>query len=195
MKVETISIPADEFNRISRDASIIELNNIHANSWQVTIDNNLSYANPNGNAVLRLYDDLIPDKFLEIGMGSPPDEKFWIAAKVPKEGYVVVHNKLERGWPPDAKINVSYTVKAGMTVNNGERIVVSNIDIGQFSIDSYSVHGMEGSTDPPAVNSGNMIVEILSGDPTQNIYHLMPFIVTAVVGALAGLLFLTKKRS
>ena len=56
-----------------------------------------------------------------------------------------------------------------MTVNNGARIVVTNLDIGKFVVDSYSVHGMEGSTDPPAVNAGSLTLEILSGDPAKNI--------------------------
>jgi len=82
-----------------------------------------------------------------------------------------------------------------MTVNNGLRIVVSNLDIGVFAIDSYCVHGMESSTDPPAVNTGSLKMEFLSGDPGESIYHLFPFYVTAVVAAIVGILFLTKKRS
>ena len=55
--IDTIEIPSDEFNVVLRDTSVIPLNDIHAVSWQVTIDNNLLYANPEGNAVLRLYDE------------------------------------------------------------------------------------------------------------------------------------------
>ena len=54
---------------------------------------------------------------------------------------------------------------------------------------------MESSTDPPAINSGSMIVEFLSGDPAQNVLAFFPFYVTAAVGLLVGILFLTKKRS
>ena len=63
-----------------------------------------------------------------------------------------------------------------MTVNNGARIVVTNLDIGKFVVDSYSVHGMEGSTDPPAVNSGSMVIEILSGDPSKNALASLPIL-------------------
>lgn len=196
LRINTVEIPFFEFNKISRDATITELEDIHAISWQVTIDNNLVYANPNGNAVLRVYDNAEPEKFIEVGMGSQPDEKFWIAVQIPQEeGYVVVHRALERGWVPSSKVILSYTDRSGLTVNNGERIVVSNLDIGVFAIASYSVFGMESSTDPPAVNSGVMIVEFLSGDPSQNVFALFPFIVTAAVGVLAGTLYLTKKRS
>lgn len=195
LKINTVDIPWFEFNKIARDTSIIELSDIHAVSWQVTVDNNLAYANPNGNAVLRFYDTEISDKFIEIGMGANPDEKFWVAVQLPKEGYVVVHSKLERGWIPEAKVIASYTERGGLTVNNGERIVVTNLDVGQFVIDSYSTHGMEGSTDPPATNSGIMQVEFLSGNPSENIFSLFPFFLTAAIGGLAGALYLTKKRS
>jgi hypothetical protein len=164
-------------------------------SWQVTIDNNLLYANPDGNAVLRLYDKDDPTKLVEVGMGAKPHEKFWVAVQTHKEGYVVVHSNLERGWSPAAKIIVSYTERAGLTVNNGARIVVSNLDIGLFAIGSYSVHGMESSTDPPAVNSGKMILEFLSGDPAKNAYAMFPFYLAAGIGVLVGTLYLTKKRS
>jgi len=193
--LDTIEIPADQFNRILRDAPVVMLDDIHAVSWQVTIDNNLLYANPNGNAVLRIYDHETHDEFIEVGMGSQPDNKFWVAVQTPKEGYIVVHKDLDRGWYPQAKSIVSYTDRAGLTVNNGARIVVTNLDIGTFAIDSYSVHGMEGSSEPPAVNSGSMIIEFLSGDPAKNTFALLPFGIAAGIGIIVGVLFLTKKRS
>ena len=54
---------------------------------------------------------------------------------------------------------------------------------------------MESSTDPPAVNSGSMVIEILSGDPSKNVLALFPFYVAAGIGVIVGALFLTKKRS
>ena len=193
--IDNIEIPAQEFNRVLRDAPVIALDDVHAVSWQVTIDNNLFYSNPNGNAVLRVYDQESDDEFIEVGMGSHPDNKFWVAVTTPEEGYVVVHRDLDRGWYPEAKSIISYTERAGMTVNNGARIVVTNLDIGKFGVDSYSVHGMESSTDPPAVNSGRMAIEIMSGDPSKNALALFPFYVAAGIGVIVGALFLTKKRS
>lgn len=193
--INNIEIPSDEFNRIQRGAPIVKLDEVHAVSWQVTIDNNLLYANPNGNAVLRLYDAETHDEFIEVGMGSYPDNKFWVAVQTPKEGYVVVHRDLDRGWYPQAKSIVSYTDRAGLTVNNGARIVVTNLDIGVFAIDAYSTYGMEGSTEPPAVNSGSMLVEFLSGDPSKNVFALFPFFVSAGIAAIVGFLFITKKRT
>jgi hypothetical protein len=194
--IDTIEIPAEEFNRVLRDAPIIPLDDVHAISWQVTIDNNLLYANPNGDAVLRIYNqDLSATEFIEVGMGSQPDNKLWVAVKTPKEGYIIVHRDLDRGWYPEAKVLISYTDRAGLTVNNGGRIVVTNLAIDVFAFDSYSVHGMEGSTDPPVANSGSMIVEFLSGDPAKNIFSLYPFFLAIGLFAIVGVLILTKKRS
>lgn len=192
--IDTIEIPFNEFNKISRDAIVVDLENDHAISWQITIDNNLVYANPDGNGVFKFYDKN-SDKFVEIGMGAPPHEKFWVAANTEREGYVVVQSDLERGWYPATKIIISYTERGGLTVNNGARITVSNLNIGSFEIDSYSVFGMEGSSDPPAAKSGSMIVEFLSGDPAENVFAFFPFYIAAALGILVGALILTKKRS
>lgn len=193
--IDTIEIPSDEFNTVLREAPVRMLDKVHSVSWQVTIDNNLLYANPSGNAVIRFYDQESDDEFIEVGMGSQPDYKYWVAVQTPDEGYVVVHRALERGWNPSAKSIVSYTDQAGLTVNNGVRIVVTNLDIGVFAIDSYSVYGKEGSTDPPAVNSGTLTMEFLSGDPSKNAFAMFPFYVAAGVGVIVGVLFLTKKRN
>jgi hypothetical protein len=193
--IDTLEILSDKFNVILRDAPTIILDDVHSVSWQVTIDNNLIYANPEGNAVLRLYDEQTADEFIEIGMGPQPDNKFWVAVQTPKEGYVVVHRDLDRGWYPEAKSIISYTDRAGLTVNNGARIVVTNLDIGQFAINSYSVHGKQGSTDPPAINSGSMIIEFLSGDPAKNTFALFPFYMAAGVGSIVIVLLLITKRS
>ena len=192
--IETIEIPFYDFNTISRDATKVDLGNTHAISWQITIDNNLVYNNPEGNAVTKFYDKN-SDKFIEIGMGAPPDEKFWVAVNTEKEGYVVVQSDLERGWYPQTKQIVSYTESGGLTVNNGARITVSSLNIGSFEIDSYSVYGMQGSTEPPATNSGSVIIEFLSGDPSKNVFALFPFYLAAAIGIIVGILFLTKKRS
>ena len=192
--LHTTEIPYHEFNKIANDAQIIELDKTHSVSWQITIDNKLLYANPNGNAVIRFYDATIPEKFIEIGMGSPPDEKFWVAAWLPENGYVVVHNRLERGWIPNQMIVAAYTDNAGLTINNGERIVVSNLDIENFAISAYSVYGMESSTDPPALNSGNLVVGFISGNPAENPLSMLPFVISGIIGIIIAILLILKKR-
>jgi len=196
MFLETIEISPSDFNTVARDSAIIILEKPHTISWQVTIRNDLVYGNPNANAVIRFYEFENLEKFIEIGMGSKPDEKFWLAVQIPDEvGYVVVHSKLERGWVPESTPILAYTERAGLTVNNGERIVLSNLDIENFKIGSYSVYGMESSSDPPAITSGTFKMEIMSGDPAENKLHLFPFFLAGGLGVIVAVLLITKKRN
>jgi len=140
LKIEDVEIQFNDFNLVARDSIFVELDTIHAISWEITLDNNLLYNNPTGNAVVRFYDANIEDKFIEIGMGSPPDKKYWVAVQIPdEEGYVVIHSKLERGWSPETKTILVYSERAGLTVNNGLRIITSNLDIESFMVKGYSV--------------------------------------------------------
>ncbi len=128
-------------------------------------------------------------------MGSQPDEKFWVAVQLDEAGYVVIHQKLERGWIPYSNAVIAYTERSGLTINNGERIVVSNLDIGIFNIGSYATYGMESSTDPPAINSGSLVLDFMSGDPAENQIHLFPFFLAGGLGVIVAILLVTKKRS
>jgi len=195
LSMVNIDIDYNDFNIPSRDQVIIPFADIHDVSWQVNLVNELLYGNPNGNGVIRFYDATIEDKFIEIGMGSPPDKKFWIAVQLPEEGYVVIHDKLDRGWLPGAKVILAYSDTAGLTVNNGERIVLSNLDIEEFEIQAYSVWGMEASQDPPATTDGYLNLEILSGDPKEGPLHMFPFIIVGCIGIGIVILLATKKRS
>lgn len=192
--IDQLEIQSGDFNKVARDTIKVSTKDLHESSWQITIDNNLIYANPNGNAVVRFYDHENPEKFIEVGMGANPNYRFWASVQTPKEGYVLVKNYDDRGWNPATKVLLSYTDIAGLSINNGERIVISNLDVGKFSIDSYSVFGMESSTDPPATSSGSLLIELMSGDPSKNIFHLYPFYITAGIAVIVGVLFLVTKR-
>ena len=200
LSMVNIDIDYNDFNKTARDQVIIPFDDIHDVSWQVNLVNELLYGNPSGNGVIRFYDATIDDKFIEIGMGSPPNKKFWIAVQLPDdEGYVVVHDKLDSGWSTNAeknaKVILAYSDTAGLTVNNGERIVLSNLDIHEFEIKSYSVWGMEGSQDPPATTAGYLNLEILSGDPKEGPLHMFPFMLVGCIGVGLVILLVTKKRS
>jgi hypothetical protein len=54
---------------------------------------------------------------------------------------------------------------------------------------------MESSTDPPAINSGSLKMEFMSGDPTKNQYALFPFFLAGGVGIIVAILLVTKKRN
>ncbi len=195
LMLQETEIPYHEFNKVSRDLVIVEFDIAHEGSWQAELQNNLLYGNPDGNAVIRIYDAQTTDKFFEIGMGSHPINKYWIAAQVPETGYVMLHTNYENGWVQGKPTKITYSEQNGLTVDNGLRTVLSNLDISPFTIKSYSVYGMEGSTDPPAVTSGEYYVKILSADYGENPLSIFPFVVTGIIGLIVVVLIISKKRS
>lgn len=193
--IKQTEIPYFEFNKVRGDAVIVEFGEIHANSWQAELHNDLLYGNPDGDAVIRIYDSEIANKFFEIGMGSHPRYSYWIAADVPETGYVLLYSSYENGWAPGKPTKITYSEQGGLTVDNGLRTVLSNLDISPFAIKSYSVHGMKGSTDPPAVTDGIFTVKIISADYSENSLSLFPFVVTGIIGVGVIVLIISKKRS
>jgi hypothetical protein len=191
---ETV-IPYSDFNKVLRDTVIVDFENLHAGSWQAELHNDLLYGNPYGNAVIRVYSAESADKFFEVGMGSHPNLSYWVAAQVPETGYALLYQSFEKGWAPGKSTKLTYSEQSGLTVDNGLRTVMSNLDISPFTIKSYSVHGMEGSTDPPATTSGIYTVKIISADYGENPLSAFPFIVTGVLGLVVVILIISKKRS
>ena len=128
-------------------------------------------------------------------MGSHPDYKYWVAAQVPETGYVLVHSDNENGWVKGMETSIKYSEQHGRSVSNGQRTVISNLDISPFTIKSYSAHGMESSSDPPAMTSGIFIIKIISADYGENPFSIFPFVLTGIIGAVISILVLTKRRS
>jgi len=193
--IQQTEIPYSEFNKVKSNTVIVDFENIHAGSWQAELHNDLLYGNPDGDAVIRIYDLDTPEKFFEIGMGSHPRYSYWIAADVPETGYVLLYSAYENGWAPGNPTKITYSEQNGLTVDNGLRTVLSNLDISPFAIKSYSVHGMKGSTDPPAVTDGVFTVKIISADYGENPLSIFPFVVTGIIGAGVIILIFSKKRS
>ena len=54
---------------------------------------------------------------------------------------------------------------------------------------------MEGSTDPPSANAGNVKMELISGNPSENPIIFVPFYVVGGIGIVVAILLVTKKRS
>ena len=195
LSMAKFDIPWNEFNIPARDSVIVPFDEIHETNWEVNLQNRILYGNPEGTAVVRLHDANVEDKFIEIGMGGIPNRPFWVAVQLPEEGYVVVHNKLDRGWPGHSKVILSYSDTAGLTINNGERIVITNLDVEGFAIKAYSVWGMKGSQDPPATTDGYINFEVISGDPKDGPLHMFPFYLVGALGCVVAFLLFTKKRN
>src|SRR5574340_706175 len=189
-----VDVPANAFNVVKTDATVFRLAHEHATNWELEIQNKLIYENPNGTAVIRLYEDLTQQKYIEIGMGSPPDHRFWISVNTPQDGYFLIHDDKTDGWTPGQVVTVSHSSNSGLSVSVGPDVKVDRLDIAGFTVRAFTVYGMDSATDPPAVNSGNMTLSFVSGNPSANPIFYMPTILLVGIGALIVVLMKTKKR-
>ncbi len=193
-RYDSLQVPYSAFNVYSKNATLFKLDHEHITNWELEMQNKLHYAN-SGNAVVRLYEDIHTPKFIEIGMGGPPDYRFWVAVNTPEDGYFMIHDEKQVGWTPDKLITATHSSSGGLTVSVGEKEAVSNLDVAGFTMREFTVSGMNSASDPPPVDSGALTFSILSGDPSQNIIFYMPFMVLAVIVVLIVVLLKTKKRT
>ena len=194
-RYDSLQVPYTAFNVYSKNATLFKLDHEHVTNWELEMQNKLQYTNQEGNVVVRLYEDINTPKFIEIGMGGPPDYRFWVAVNTPEDGYFMIHDEKKIGWTPDKLITATHSSSGGLTVSVGSKEAVSNLDVAGFTMREFTVSGMNSASDPPPVESGALTFSILSGDPSQNIIFYMPFMVLAVTVALIVVLLKTKKRS
>lgn len=194
-RYDSIQVPYTAFNVNSKNATLFKLDHEHVTNWELEMQNKLQYTNQEGNVVVRLYEDIHTPKFIEIGMGGPPDYRFWVAVNTPEDGYFMIHDEKKIGWTPDKLITATHSSSGGLTVSVGSKEAVSNLDVAGFTMREFTVSGMNSASDPPPVESGALTFSILSGDPSQNIIFYMPFMVLAVTVALIVVLLKTKKRT
>jgi len=194
-RYDSLQVPYTAFNVYSKNATLFKLDHEHVTNWELEMQNKLQYTNQEGNVVVRLYEDINTPKFIEIGMGGPPDYRFWVAVNTPEDGYFMIHDEKKIGWTPDKLITATHSSSGGLTVSVGSKEAVSNLDVAGFTMREFTVSGMNSASDPPPVESGALTFSILSGDPSQNIIFYMPFMVLAVTATLIVVLLKTKKRA
>jgi hypothetical protein len=191
---DVVDVPFNAFNVVKNAATVFRLAHEHITNWQLEIQNKLVYENPNGNAVIRLYEDLSKQKYIEIGMGSPPDYRFWVAVNTPQDGYFLIHDDKINGWSPDKVVTVTHSSNSGLSVSAGSSVKVDSLDVAGFTVRAFTVYGMSSTTDSPAINHGDATLSFVSGNPSENPIFYMPTILLVGVGALIVILLKTKKR-
>ncbi|MDE1763955.1 MAG: hypothetical protein KGH88_06890, partial [Thaumarchaeota archaeon] len=134
------------------------------------------------------------EKFIEVGMGSPPDHRLWVAVNTPDEGYFLIHQEKTGGWSPGQIVTVQHTSNGGLSASIGQQVLVDNLDVAGFTVRDITASGLDSASDPPTASSGSVTVSIVSGNPADNPIFYMPFIVVAVTGVSIVVLLKTKKR-
>ncbi len=191
---DSVEVPWGAFNVVRDNETVIKLPHEHVTNWQLTIENKLNYSNSNGSAIIRLYEDPKVAKFIEIGMGAPPNHRLWMAVSTPEDGYFILHEAKTNGWSPGQIVTVQHSSNGGLSASINQDVLVDNLDVNGFTVRDIAVAGLDSVNDPPSTSGGSVAINIVSGDPAANPIFYMPFIVVGVTGVLIGVLIKTKKR-
>jgi hypothetical protein len=193
-KSDRLVIPFSAANTGMSNKAYYEFKDEHRANWIISINNYLIY-NPSkadANVIIRFLNNFNKDEFLEVGMSSKSNT-LWFAVSKEQTGYTVMYRNTN-SWFQDRQIMLTYAQGDRLSVNNGQRIIVDRLNIGQFAIKGIEVFST--IDDPTTSNTvgGQIVMDIISGNPLDNPIMSVPFIVTAVVAAVVILLLKTRRR-
>ena len=133
------------------------------------------------------------ERFVEVAMLSPPSHKLWVAVANEQVGYMRMYENPD-SWFNDKPITTSFVQNDRLSINNGQRIIVDRLRIGEFTLGTIEVYGRDGADADVSAFSGEIVIDILSGNPLDNPITFIPAVAVAVaVGALVTLLVIKKR--
>jgi len=191
---ERLVIPFNAANSSKSKPAYYEFKQEHIANWIINIGNYLIYNpnNENANVIIRFINNYNTKEFLELGMASK-DNMLWFAVSKEQTGYTTMYKNVN-AWFQDKQVMLTYAQGDRLSVNNGQRIIVDRLSIGQFAIKSIEVFS---SMDDPNMSSsvgGQLIIDIVSGNPLDNPIMSIPFIVTGAVAGIVLILLKTRRR-
>lgn len=193
-KDETFVIPYQAANRDNRNPYVYKYDQPKGLDWIFTIDDKLSYLPGNQSKVVITIKEAAPStKFLQLFMyGDGAQKKFVVAVNVPDSGYQIIDTEQ---WVSQDFVTVTMSDNSGLSVANGQRIVVDRLDVQGLNPASIEVYGKDESTAPPNAYAGTLGMTILYGSPADSPVYYVPAAVMVGVGVLMGVLLYKKKRT
>ncbi len=191
---ERLVIPFNAANTARSNPTYYEFKYEHIANWIVNISNYLIY-NPNNsdaNVIIRFINNYNKDEFLELGMAGK-DNMLWFAVSKEQTGYAVMY-KNANSWFQDKQIMLTYAQGDRLSVNNGQRIIVDRLNIGQFGVKGIQVFSSMNDPNTSSVIAGQLLIDIVSGNPLDNPIMSIPFIVTGAVVGIVLILLKTRRR-
>ena len=168
-----------------------------APNWILSIRNNLSYtAEPGVKTVIKIQEPAPSQKYIEVIMFGDKSRKFLVSVNTPDTGYYRIYDGNLGGWSTENPITVEHHTNGGLSVSDGKRNVVDELNLQGFTASSIVVYGNDdaGSTFQNA-NGGNISFQILYGDFKDSPLYIVPAAIMIGVGGLIGGLLIFKKRS
>lgn len=195
-KVESITIPYTAANAERTHPEHYFFPSTHVANWIVEIRNELVYDPDNADAkvVLRLKEKPEDIRFVEIAMLAEPSRAFHLAFVNEQVGYMQLTGT-EDSWLSDRAVMVSFIENDRLSVNSGQRNVMDRLRIGPFDLNAVEVYGKDTADSADNAIGGELILDIVSGDPLENPVMMVPLILLAAVGGTIITLLKVKKRT
>jgi hypothetical protein len=164
-------------------------------NWILTIQNNMSYAvRQDAKTIVKLQEPPPSEKFIEIAMFGDVSKKFWAAVNTHEAGYVRVYESNNDGWSRDQPVIVAHENNQGLTITNGRRIIVDRLSINGFTIGSIAVYGKDDPRSPLNTYAGDILFDVVYGDPANSPIYYLPLGMLVGVGGLVTALLVYKRR-
>jgi hypothetical protein len=166
-------------------------------NWILTIQNNLSYAiRQDAKTIVKLQEPAPSEKFIEITMFGDISKKFLVAVNTNESGYMRLYDESSsNGWSREQPIIIAHGNNQGLTITNGKRIVIDKLSLDGFTLGSIVVYGKDNSNSPLNVYGGNLLFNIIYGDPAESpLYYLPVGMLIGVGGLVIGLVIFKKRK-
>jgi hypothetical protein len=195
-KVESITIPYTAANADRQNPAHFSFPSQHMGDWILTIRNELVYnsENPEAKVVVRLKEEAASESYVEVAMFSAVTHKFWLAVANKEIGYSVLYES-ENAWVEDRPVMVSYIQNDRLSVSNGIRNVADRLQIGPFILNTVEVYGKDSADAPANTFGGQLVFDVISGDPLENPIMMIPAVLAAAAGGIVLTLIKLKKRT
>jgi hypothetical protein len=195
-KVESITIPYTAANADRHNPAHFYFASQHMGDFILTIRNEFLYnsENPDAKVVIRLKEDAESETFVEVAMFSALSHKFWLAVANKEIGYSVLYEN-ENSWVEDKPVMVSYIQNERLSVSNGIRNVADRMKMGPFILNTVEVYGKDSADAPPSAFGGQLVFDVVSGNPLENPIMMLPAILAAAAGGAVLTLIKLKKRT
>ena len=193
---ESFVIPYTASNRNEQDPLVYTFDQLKQSSWIISIQDNMSYIPREGvRTIIKIEEPAPSEKFIELGIYGDESKRYWVAVNTPETGYARMYDS-ENGWSPEQPLSVAYTENSGgLTVTNGQRIVVDRLDIGSFAAASILVYGNDKNSTLANAYAGDIAFQVLFGSFEQSPLYVVPIaIIAGIFGIVGALLIVTKRK-
>jgi hypothetical protein len=192
---ESFVLPYTATNRGDDDPLVYTFDQPKGETWIMTIRNNLEYVQSNDSQTIIRFQEAAPsEKYIELMINGGESKRYWVAVNTPEAGYARMYDE-ENGWSTQFPISVTSAQNGGITVTNGNRIVLDRLNVDGFVLSSIAVYGNDGNKTTANAYGGDISFEILFGSFAQSSLYYVPLGVTLGVGGLiAGLLYFKKRK-